>query len=141
MKCIYSNNFVHICTGSNGSDDEPAPPKPARPQFPSMSPTGSTPNLSVNASISSLPQHWNSTANLPVGHSTPAAGPSPDTGLVKPGARPHDSRSPPVNAFQGYFPSSSGYQQVNISVLCSRSQNTQSLIDSFIGYSFIHSSV
>ncbi|XP_041358012.1 focal adhesion kinase 1-like isoform X2 [Gigantopelta aegis] len=100
------NRRVAISWGSNGSDDEPAPPKPARPQFPSMSPTGSTPNLSINASISSLPQHWNSTANLPMGHSTPAAGPSPDTGAIK------HARSPPVNAFQGYFPSSAGYKQV-----------------------------
>ncbi|KAL5016947.1 hypothetical protein ScPMuIL_006536 [Solemya velum] len=78
-----------ISWGSNGSDIEEPPPKPARPQYPPMSPTGSTPNLSMNNSISSLPQQWNSTTNLPpLGHSTPT-GPSP--------ARPNIS-SPPTHS-------------------------------------------
>ncbi|CAG5135890.1 unnamed protein product, partial [Candidula unifasciata] len=85
--------------GSNGSDEEPPPPpKPARPQF-SISPTGSTPNLSVNASssysstVSSLPHHWNSTNNLPVGQSTPAPGPSPENKAQ--GSRAPDHFHPP----------------------------------------------
>ncbi|XP_035829470.1 focal adhesion kinase 1 [Aplysia californica] len=81
---------------SNGSDEEPPPPpKPARPQF---SPTGSTPNLSavgaggnvsLNASVASLPHQWASSSNLPVGHSTPAAGPSPNTDQLKAHASQH----------------------------------------------------
>nr|KAG5701159.1 hypothetical protein BaRGS_023268 [Batillaria attramentaria] len=101
--------------GSNGSDDEPPPPKPARPQYP-MSPTGSTPNLAVNNSIGGVSNHWNSTSNLPLGHSTPA-GPSPDTDSIKrQTAGAGDQRLPPTgttNLFQGYFPSAAGYMQVS----------------------------
>ncbi|XP_048256196.1 focal adhesion kinase 1-like isoform X4 [Haliotis rufescens] len=92
---------------SNGSDDEPPPPKPARPLYP-----GSTSNLSFNSSVSSLPHQWNSTSNLPKGHSTPAAGPSPDMAAIKSMGRP-DPGSPHVNTLHGYFPSSTGYMQVS----------------------------
>ncbi|CAL1531010.1 unnamed protein product [Lymnaea stagnalis] len=117
--------------GSNGSDEEPPPPpKPARPQF-AMSPTGSTPNLSMNAgnsfnaSIASLPHQWNSTTNLPVGHSTPASGPSPDTNAFKSQgslrSQDHVKQQQPASTgahieyqLQNYFPSS-GYMQVSSS--------------------------
>ncbi|XP_059144130.1 focal adhesion kinase 1-like [Physella acuta] len=110
--------------GSNGSDEEPPPPpKPARPQF-AMSPTGSTPNLSINAgnsfnaSIASLPHQWNSTTNLPMGHSTPASGPSPDVNVAKQQASRQDSKhgaQPGAHIeyqLQNYFPPS-GYMQVS----------------------------
>ncbi|BFZ17133.1 hypothetical protein BsWGS_20172 [Bradybaena similaris] len=112
----------------NGSDEElHPPPKPARPQNALLSPTGSTPNLSANLSVASLPHQWNSTTNLPIGHSTPVSGPSPETkGQV---LRPHDHNhqqnlSPPVlppsqpsgthveYQLHNYFPSS-GYMQVS----------------------------
>ncbi|PVD22981.1 hypothetical protein C0Q70_16241 [Pomacea canaliculata] len=107
-----------ISWGSNGSDDEPPPPKPARPVYP-MSPTGSIPNLSFNSSASSTLNHWNSTSQLPLGHSTPA-GPSPSTDILKhPGSwsgldEHGQPRLPPTNTtnvFKGYFPSATGYMQ------------------------------
>ncbi|XP_070195798.1 focal adhesion kinase 1-like isoform X3 [Littorina saxatilis] len=103
--------------GSNGSDEEPPPPKPARPVYP-MSPTGSIPNLTGNSSMGNVNHHWNSTSHLPQGHSTPA-GPSPNTDSLK--RQGMEDHSRPVqstvttNLFQGYFPSSSGYMQVNTS--------------------------
>ncbi|XP_025110216.1 focal adhesion kinase 1-like isoform X6 [Pomacea canaliculata] len=109
-----------ISWGSNGSDDEPPPPKPARPVYP-MSPTGSIPNLSFNSSASSTLNHWNSTSQLPLGHSTPA-GPSPSTDILKhPGSwsgldEHGQPRLPPTNTtnvFKGYFPSATGYMQVS----------------------------
>ena len=108
----------------NGSDEEPPPPKPARPQYP-MSPTGSIPNLSSNISIGSVSNHWNSTSHLaPQGHSTPA-GPSPNTDSLKRQAgmasieehRPPQSTTTTTNLFQGYFPSSAGYMQVRLLLL------------------------
>lgn len=112
----------HSCyslAGSNGSDEEPAPPpKPARPQF-SISPTGSTPNLSVhaggpaNSNVSSLPHQWSGAANLPGGHINPEV---KGQGLR---AQEHfQSTQPPSTGthieyqLQNYFPSS-GYMQVN----------------------------
>ncbi|KAH9504131.1 putative serine/threonine protein phosphatase, partial [Bulinus truncatus] len=116
--------------GSNGSDEEPPPPpKPARPQF-ALSPTGSTPNLSINntnsfnSSVASLPHQWNSTTNLPLGHSTPSSGPSPDTNVIKSqgSLRTQDahkhSQLPSSSAthieyqLQNYFPSAN-YLQVS----------------------------
>ncbi|CAG5122889.1 unnamed protein product, partial [Candidula unifasciata] len=74
-----------VSLNGNGSDEElHPPPKPARPQYAMLSPTASTPNLSVsapispNSSVASLPHHWNSTTILPLGHSTPVCGPSPE---------------------------------------------------------------
>ncbi|BFY99899.1 hypothetical protein BsWGS_02941 [Bradybaena similaris] len=125
--------------GSNGSDEEPPPPpKPARPQF-SISPTGSTPNLSVNAGaggtfssgVSSLPHHWNSTNSLPAGQSNPASGPSPENKAQgsrvpdhfhHPHHPPHPHPHPPPAPsavhieyqLQNYFPSAS-YMQVSSS--------------------------
>ncbi|VDI57645.1 focal adhesion kinase 1 [Mytilus galloprovincialis] len=101
---------------SSGSDIEEPPPKPARPQYPAMSPTGSTPNLAINHSIASLPHHWNSTTNLPIGHSTPS-GPSPQH--PPPGTIPRMSEQrvndlgPREINLQHYFPSSSGYTAVS----------------------------
>ncbi|XP_013077810.1 focal adhesion kinase 1 isoform X7 [Biomphalaria glabrata] len=111
--------------GSNGSDEEPPPPpKPARPLF-ALSPTGSTPNLSVNvgnsfnSSVASLPHQWNSTTNLPLGHSTPASGPSPDTNAIKSqvSQRSQDIPKPlPPSAthieyqLQNFFPSANSMQ-------------------------------
>ncbi|BFY99904.1 hypothetical protein BsWGS_02939 [Bradybaena similaris] len=121
--------------GSNGSDEEPPPPpKPARPQF-SISPTGSTPNLSVNAGaggtfssgVSSLPHHWNSTNSLPAGQSNPASGPSPENKAQgsrvpdhfhHPHHPPHPHPHPPPAPsavhieyqLQNYFPSASYMQ-------------------------------
>lgn len=111
----------YMLAGSNGSDDEPPPPKPARPVYP-MSPTGSIPNLSFNSSASSTLNHWNSTSQLPLGHSTPA-GPSPSTDILKhPGSwsgldEHGQPRLPPTNTtnvFKGYFPSATGYMQVSL---------------------------
>ncbi|XP_013077783.2 focal adhesion kinase 1 isoform X2 [Biomphalaria glabrata] len=114
--------------GSNGSDEEPPPPpKPARPLF-ALSPTGSTPNLSVNvgnsfnSSVASLPHQWNSTTNLPLGHSTPASGPSPDTNAIKSqvSQRSQDIPKPlPPSAthieyqLQNFFPSANSMQVSN----------------------------
>ncbi|RUS76887.1 hypothetical protein EGW08_015356 [Elysia chlorotica] len=54
--------------GSNGSDEDGTlpPPKPARPQLSTMSPTGSTPNLMAagGASPSPVPHQWSSTTQL-----------------------------------------------------------------------------
>lgn len=73
-----------------------------------LSPTGSTPNLSGgNASISSLPQHWNSTSNLPVGHSTPA---KPLDAFGNPPVAP-----PSGHGYRDYFSSSAGYTKVSTS--------------------------
>ncbi|XP_062622322.1 focal adhesion kinase 1-like isoform X3 [Saccostrea cucullata] len=102
-------------TGSSGSDIEEPPPKPARPNF--MTPAGSTPNLSSNQSVESLPPSWGSTTHLPISHSTPL-GPSPQ----QPPAPTHTG--PPIMSMmpghqgpreinlQNYFPSSSGYTSV-----------------------------
>lgn len=102
---------------SSGSDIEEPPPKPARPQYPAMSPSGSTPNLAANHSVASLPHHWNSTTNLPLGHSTPL-GPSPQH--PPPGTIPRMSEQKPADPgpreinLQHYFPSSSGYTAVSL---------------------------
>lgn len=107
---------IVFISGSSGSDIEEPPPKPARPQYPAMSPTGSTPNLAINHSIASLPHHWNSTTNLPIGHSTPS-GPSPQH--PPPGTIPRMSEQrvndlgPREINLQHYFPSSSGYTAVS----------------------------
>lgn len=124
-----------------GSDDEPPPPKPARPTYPAMSPTGSFPNLSGGSGIGIVGHHWSSTSHLPVGHSTPA-GPSPNTDSLKHQIAPANGgkgvgygenhpppRVPPqstasTNLFQGYFPSSAGYMQVQ-SQASMQSQLTQ----------------
>nr|XP_011413792.2 focal adhesion kinase 1 isoform X9 [Crassostrea gigas] len=102
-------------TGSSGSDIEEPPPKPARPNF--MTPAGSTPNLSNNHSVDSLPPQWGSTTHLPISHSTPL-GPSPQQPPI------HSHTGPPVMSvipqhqgpreinLQNYFPSSSGYTSV-----------------------------
>ncbi|XP_078319037.1 focal adhesion kinase 1-like isoform X5 [Crassostrea virginica] len=102
-------------TGSSGSDIEEPPPKPARPNF--MTPAGSTPNLSSNHSVDSLPPQWGSTTHLPISHSTPL-GPSPQQPPY------HAHTGPPVMSIvpehpgpreinlQNYFPSSSGYTSV-----------------------------
>lgn len=81
-----------------------------------MSPAGSTPNLTINHSIASLPHHWNSTTNLPIGHSTPS-GPSPQhppPGTVPRMTEPRTADPGPreIN-LQHYFPSSSGYTAVS----------------------------
>lgn len=91
-----------------------------------MSPSGSTPNLSMNNSVSSLPQQWNSTTNLPpLGHSTPTGPsparsnvPSPPTHATPTILTPVQSQSnrslgsteagPRVINLQHYFPSSGG---------------------------------
>ena len=81
-----------------------------------MSPTGSTPNLTINHSVASLPHHWNSTTNLPIGHSTPS-GPSPQH--PPPGTVPRMAEHRAVDPgpreinLQHYFPSSSGYTAVS----------------------------
>ncbi|GFS03507.1 focal adhesion kinase 1 [Elysia marginata] len=92
--------------GSNGSDEDGTlpPPKPARPQLTSMSPTGSTPNLALasgGASSSPVPHQWSST-----------------THLANTRAQDHHAHIPPTSGthveyqLQNYFPSS-GYMQVN----------------------------
>jgi len=102
--------------GSSDSDIEEPPPKPARPQYPAMSPSGSTPNLAINHSVSSLPHQWCSTTHLPLGHSTPL-GPSPQHPL--PGSQPatmthpRNSQLPAEINLQHYFPSSTGYTSVS----------------------------
>ena len=96
-----------IISGSNGSEEEqlPPPPKPARPQYPSMSPSGSARNLATNPySVASPPKHWNSASNLPVGQSTPF-GPSPQHPTSQTGPREID--------LSNYFPSSTGYTAIN----------------------------
>ncbi|ESO92503.1 hypothetical protein LOTGIDRAFT_120690 [Lottia gigantea] len=70
-----------ISWGSNGSDEDP-PPKPARPIYPN----GTSGNNSLNSSIASIPNQWNNSASTPLGHSTPASGPSPN---VDEDIRPH----------------------------------------------------
>lgn len=106
--------FIFLA-GSSGSDIEEPPPKPARPNF--MTPAGSTPNLSNNHSVDSLPPQWGSTTHLPISHSTPL-GPSPQQPPI------HSHTGPPVMSvipqhqgpreinLQNYFPSSSGYTSV-----------------------------
>lgn len=114
---LKKNCLQILCiSGSSGSDIEEPPPKPARPQYPAMSPTGSTPNLTINHSVASLPHQWNSTTNLPMGHSTPT-GPSPHH--PPPGTIPRMSEQkladpgPREINLQHYFPSSSGYTAVS----------------------------
>ncbi|XP_056017631.1 focal adhesion kinase 1-like isoform X8 [Ostrea edulis] len=102
-------------TGSSGSDIEEPPPKPARPNF--MTPAGSTPNLSNNHSVDSLPPQWGSTTHLPISHSTPL-GPSPQQPLPLTHTGPPvmsiipDHQGPREINLQNYFPSSSGYTSV-----------------------------
>ncbi|KAL3867719.1 hypothetical protein ACJMK2_040583 [Sinanodonta woodiana] len=110
-----------ISWGSNGSEEEPPPPKPARPTYPSVSPAGSTPNLSANQSVGSLPHHWNSTSTLaPLSQSTPV-GPSPEQPIAN---------RPPQGHMQidlsRYFPSSSGYAAVSTVVPASTTTTTAS---------------
>ncbi|XP_056017627.1 focal adhesion kinase 1-like isoform X4 [Ostrea edulis] len=100
---------------SSGSDIEEPPPKPARPNF--MTPAGSTPNLSNNHSVDSLPPQWGSTTHLPISHSTPL-GPSPQQPLPLTHTGPPvmsiipDHQGPREINLQNYFPSSSGYTSV-----------------------------
>ncbi|XP_069128415.1 LOW QUALITY PROTEIN: focal adhesion kinase 1-like [Argopecten irradians] len=109
-----NRRIQEISWRSSGSDIEEPPPKPARPQYQAMSPTGSTPNLAINSSVASLPHQWNSTTNLPVGHSTPLQGLSPQT--HPPAASEpttlRNSQLPAEINLQHYFPSSSGYTSV-----------------------------
>lgn len=97
-----------ISWGSNGSEEEQAPPKPARPQYPSISPSGSTRNLDTNPySVASPPKHWNSASNLPVGQSTPY-GQSPQHPVGQNG-----QTGPREIDLSNYFPSSTGYTTIN----------------------------
>ena len=96
-----------IFAGSNGSEEDlaPPPPKPARPQYPSISPSGSARNLATNPyAVASPPKHWNSASSLPLGQSTPF-GPSPQHPTSQTGPREID--------LSNYFPSSTGYTAVS----------------------------
>ncbi|XP_021343131.1 focal adhesion kinase 1-like isoform X2 [Mizuhopecten yessoensis] len=112
-----NRRIQEISWRSSGSDIEEPPPKPARPQYPAMSPSGSTPNLTINSSVASLPHQWNSTTNLPVGHSTPLQALSPQI-HPPPASEPatlRNSQLPAEINLQHYFPSSSGYTSVPFS--------------------------
>ncbi|GFO19038.1 focal adhesion kinase 1 [Plakobranchus ocellatus] len=92
--------------GSNGSDEELPPPKPARPQLSSMSPTGSTPNLTLalgGASSSPVPHQWGSTTQL--------AAMRAQEQQQKMGHLPNPGTHVEYQ-LQNYFPSS-GYMQVS----------------------------
>ncbi|XP_055956032.1 focal adhesion kinase 1 isoform X4 [Patella vulgata] len=97
-----------ISWGSNGSDEDP-PPKPARPNYPN----GSNANLNMNASVASIPNQWNSNSNLPLGHSTPVSGPSPNTDQIKMRGRGVEQFGVSQQQQHGYFPSTTGYTQVS----------------------------
>lgn len=108
---MQRDNRRVISWGSNGSEEDQVvpPPKPARPQFPNISPASSSRNLSQQ-SIPSPPQHWSSASNLPLGQSTPY-GPSPQH--PPPGSQPAAPPLPREIDLSHYFPSSTGYTQVN----------------------------
>jgi hypothetical protein len=86
-----------------GSDEgiPPPPPKPARPGYSAVSPTGSTPNLLAGHTLSS-PQHRNSTTQLPsTAHQSMFSGPSgyntiAHSGHWGPQGQPHYSAAQPV---------------------------------------------
>lgn len=91
--------------------------QPTRPPFPVA--TGSTPNLSINNSMS-VPQQlqWGSTSNLPLGHSTPVSsfqnpGKSFNNQVEEPAHEPVNTVAPGGPAIhQSYFPSSLGYSKL-----------------------------
>lgn len=95
-----------ISCGGSDEDGTLPPPKPARPQLSTMTPTGSTPNLllvSGGASSSPVPHQWSSTTHLAASQQQ---------------QHPHPPQIPPISGahieyqLQNYFPSS-GYMQVN----------------------------
>lgn len=106
---MQRDNRRVISWGSNGSLEEAPPPKPARPQFSNISPSGSSRNL--NSSVYSLatpPSNWSSSSLQPVGTSTPFT--------ASPQGPPTQSGAPPLPReidLSHYFPSSTGYTQVN----------------------------
>lgn len=105
------HNILHL-SGSNGSEEEQVlpPPKPARPQYPNISPATSARNLSQQ-SVASPPNHWGSASNLPLSQSTPV-GPSPQM-PPPPSSQPGAPPLPREIDLSHYFPSSTGYTQVN----------------------------
>ncbi|KAL4235721.1 putative serine/threonine protein phosphatase [Mactra antiquata] len=108
---MQRDNRRVISWGSNGSDEDQVlpPPKPARPQYPNISPATSARNLSQQ-SIQSPPNHWGSASTLPLGQSTPV-GPSPQH--PPPGSQGGAPPLPREIDLSHYFPSSTGYTQVN----------------------------
>ncbi|XP_053394577.1 focal adhesion kinase 1-like isoform X6 [Mercenaria mercenaria] len=108
---MQRDNRRVISWGSNGSEEEQIlpPPKPARPQFTNVSPATSSRNISQQ-SIASPPNNWGNSSNLPLGQSTPY-GPSPQHPVA--GSQPGPPPLPREIDLSHYFPSSTGYTQVN----------------------------